>query len=421
LCPDPGGRTLLGAVAGATATAGPVPVEQVWGDHMQRLSRSFKLVAGMLAAALAAAVTACTPATVPPAGLSCAWAYKTDPSTLNVAYPDSGATYWTTSYNLVAGDSLVLSGTFPDARYMGFITYTPAGNVVDALTDRDIAPDPGSDNPFATPGATPGGTYTVEVAGTAPIGSPDNVVNPNGILGSVIYRVYLGNGDATGGVGLPQMSVRRTDGTVVPLPTCGNPGTDAGLVNLVNTFGPATDVPADHPPLFKRPANVAGLYVNPDNGYVAAVASHEAGRVLVVRGAAPTVPDTQAGVSPAAPSQMRYWSLCTNEYRKPYPVTDCVNDTSVPVASDGTYTIVVSLPEDRPANATTENGVAWLNWGSTDQDILLLMRNMLPAADFHQSVFDVPLGQAATAMGAYQPVTVECSTASFEADAASCS
>lgn len=388
---------------------------------MVQLTRTVKLVAAMLAAAVAAAVTACTPATVPPAGLSCAWAYKTDPSALNVAYPDSGATYWTTTYNLVAGDSLVLKGTFPDARYMGFITYTAAGNVVDSLTDRDITPDAGSDNPFASTTAAPGGTYTVEVAGTAPIGSADNVVNPNGVLGSVIYRVYLGNGDATGGVGLPQLSVKRTDGTVVPLPTCGNPGTDANLVNLVNTFGPATDVPAAHPPVFKRPANVNGLYVNPDNGYVAAVAAHTTGQVLVVRGTAPTVPDTQAGASPAAAAQMRYWSLCTNEYRKPYPVTDCVNDTAVPVAGDGTYTIVVSQPEDRPANATAENGVAWLNWGSTAQDILLLMRNMLPAADFHQSVFDVPFGQAATAMGPYQPVTTECSTASFESAGAACS
>lgn len=384
---------------------------------MQRLTRTFKLVAGMVALAVGAVVTSCTPATVPPAGLSCAWAFKTDPSALNVAYPDTGATYWTTTYNLVAGDSLVLHGTYPDARYMSFITYTVAGNVVDAVTDRDIAPDAGSDNPFADPAAAPGGTYTVEVAGTAPIGSADNTINPNGVLGSVIYRVYLGNGDATGGVGLPQMSVKRTDGSVVPLPTCGNPGTDANLVNLVNTFGPATDMPASTPPVFKRPTTVSGLYVNPDNGYVAAVAAHTPGQVLVVRGSAPTVPDTGSGGSPASATQLRYWSLCTNEYRKPYPVTDCVNDTAVPLAGDGTYTIVVSTPEDRPANATTADGVAWLNWGSTSQDILLLMRNMLPAADFHQSVFDVPAGQAATAMGPYQPLTTECSTAAFESAA----
>jgi hypothetical protein len=193
------------------------------------------------------------------------------------------------------------------------------------------------------------------------------------------------------------------------------------VVALVNAFGPATDSPALHPPTFNRPAAVAGLYANPDNGYVGAVAEHSAGRVLVVRGQAPTVPNTQAGESAATPSQLRYWSLCSNEYRKPYPVTDCVHDTDVPLDTSGNYTIVVSLPEDRPANATAENGVAWLNWGSTETNMVLLMRNMLPAADFQQSVFDVPSGQVASAMGTYQPLTTECTTTSFELAGSACS
>jgi len=388
---------------------------------MPRLKPTFKMVAAMLAVAVGALVTSCTPATVPPAGLSCAWAYKTDPSSLNVAYPDSSATYWTTSYNLIAGDSLILNGTYPSARYFSFITYTVAGNVVDAVNDKSIAPDAGSQNPFADVSATAGGSYTVEVAPSAPIGSNDNVINPGGVIGSVIYRVYLGQDDAAGGVELPNMSVRRSDGSIVPIPTCPNPGTNYEVVALVNAFGPATDSPALHPPTFNRPAAVAGLYANPDNGYVGAVAEHSAGRVLVVRGQAPTVPNTQAGESAATPSQLRYWSLCSNEYRKPYPVTDCVHDTDVPLDTSGNYTIVVSLPEDRPANATAENGVAWLNWGSTETNMVLLMRNMLPAADFQQSVFDVPSGQVASAMGTYQPLTTECTTTSFELAGSACS
>jgi len=385
------------------------------------VTRTIRTIAAALATGLLGAVAAaCVPGATPPAGLTCAWQYVTDEATLNVAYPDTGATYWSMKLNLVTGDQVILDGTYPDARYASIVTYNVSGNVVDAITDRDITPDAGSDNPFADPAAAPGGTYTVQVAGTAPIGSADNTINPNGVLGSVIYRVYLGNGDATGGVGLPQMSVKRTDGSVVPLPTCGNPGTDANLVNLVNTFGPATDVPASHPPVFKRPTTLSGLYVNPDNGYVAAVAAHTAGQVLVVRGTAPTVPNTGVGESPATATQLRYWSLCTNEYRKPYPVTDCVNDTAVPVAGDGTYTIVVSTPEDRPANATAADGVAWLDWGSTAQDILLLMRHMLPADDFTQSVFDVAPGQTATAMGPFQPVATVCTTAAFESAGAGC-
>ena len=44
-------------------------------------------------------------------------------------------------------------------------------------------------------------------------------------------------------------------------------------------------------------------------------------------------------------------------------VADGVFDMMVPLDKEGYYTIVVSLPEDRPKNATAENGVTWINWG----------------------------------------------------------
>jgi len=194
---------------------------------------------------------------------------------------------------------------------------------------------------------------------------------------------------------------------------------DSAVVDLINTFGPPTNVPAENPPVFKRPANIGGLYTNPDNTYIGAVAAWAPGKVLQVSGRAPTTPDTQAGASPAAPAQLRYWSVCTNEYRKPYPVTECAYDAEVPLDGSGRYTIVTSTAADRPANATTADGVAWLNWGSTAQNMVMIARNMLPAAGFTTSVFDVAPGAAATtAMGAYAPVAVRCSTATFEAGGA---
>jgi hypothetical protein len=191
-------------------------------------------------------------------------------------------------------------------------------------------------------------------------------------------------------------------------------------VNLVNAFGPPTDVAPLDPPQFKRPGAVAGLYANPDNGYVAAVAEHEAGKVVVIRAKAPTAPDTEGGESPAAAGHdMRYWSMCTNEYRKPYPVTDCTHDTQVPLDGDGWYTIVASTAVDRPTNATTAEGVAWLDWGSTTHDMLLILRNMLPDAGFTEDVFDVAPGQpASSVMGDHTPLTATCDRASFEAGGA---
>lgn len=358
----------------------------------------------------------------PPAGLSCAWPNKTTRETLNVAYPDTGATYWSMGYNLLVGDQILIDGTYPDARYMSFITYNLAGNVVDGITDRDVSPDVGSLNPFADPTAPRGGRYGLVISNGVSAGTPDNVLATGGITGTLIYRSYVSSlpGDPTGGVGLPTVSVRRVDGSVVPIGTCSSPTADSSVIDLINLFGPATDLPAQQPPQFKRPATVAGLFANPDNGYVAAVAAFQAGRVVVIRGTAPAVPDTLAGQSPAASgTDLRYWSMCTNEYRKPYPVTACAYDTQVPLDAGGRYTIVASAAADRPANATTLNGVTWLDWGSTAQDMVLIMRNMLPSASFNESVFSVTPGQpASTTMGAYAPVTAGCSTATFESGGA---
>ena len=386
------------------------------------MTRTIRTIAAALAASLLGAIAAaCVPGATPPAGLGCAWQYVTDEATLNVAYPDTGATYWSMKLNLVAGDQVILDGTYPDARYASIITYNVSGNVVDAITDRDITPDAGSQNPFADPSAAAGGSYRIEARNGAAVTAGDNLLSAAPI-GTIIYRVYVSDdpADPAGGGGLPDVSVRRMDGSVVPVPTCAAQIADPAVVDLVNAFGPPTNVAPLNPPVFSRPAQTGGLYVNPDNAYVGAVAAHQPGTVVVVRGRAPATPDTEAGVSPADPAQqMRYWSLCTNEYRKPYPVTACAYDDQVPLDGSGRYTIVTSTAADRPANATTADGVAWLDWGSTAQNMVMIARNMLPAAGFSESVFDVAPGSAATsAMGPYAPVAVRCSTATFEAGGA---
>lgn len=381
-------------------------------------------ITGALAIALLAAVTAgCTAGGyTPPAGISCAWSVKATKDTLNVAYPDTGATYWAMRYNLIQGERILIQGTFPETRYVSFVTYNATGTAVDHVTDRDISPDGAGQNPFADPAAPTGDSYSLEIRADVGASPGDNTLGAGGIAGSVLYRTYVPDapGDPTGGAGLPSVSVRKADGTVVPVPPCPAPAGDPGLIDLINAFGPATDVPAQEPPVFRRPSNVAGLYANPDNGYVAAVADHVPGTVVVVRGRAPATPDTESGASPAeAGNDMRYWSMCTNEYRKPYPVTDCAYDAQVPLDGNDHYTFVASTAADRPANATTAEGVAWLDWGSTAQDMLLILRNMLPDAAFAEDVFDVAPGQpAAPTMGLHAPMAVRCDTATFEAGGA---
>jgi hypothetical protein len=220
-------------------------------------------------------------------------------------------------------------------------------------------------------------------------------------------------------VPLPTLSVRNPDGSVRALPTCSTQAPDQSILDLINAFGPATDIPPSSPPVFRRPLNVAGLYPNRDNAYLASIVEHTPGDVVVVSGTAPTTPDTQSGVSPATPSQLRYWSFCTNEYRKPYPVSSCVIDADTELDAGGAYTIVVSTPQDRPANATAANGVTWVDWGSTSVNMLMAFRHMLPADDFAENVFNVAPGQLASdVMGAYTPVAATCPVATFESGGA---
>ena len=362
----------------------------------------------------------------PTAGVSCAWGLKASKDVGNIAYPDATATYFGFKYSLVSGQQLVLNGTYPFARYISLHTYGPAGTDFDHIADTRLVPDAGSDNPFTNISASTdlaSRRWTARVSPDAPAvdGINANNLMSTPMVGSVFLRVYVPDNaaDPTGGAPLPAVSVRNVDGTVTPLATCATSGGDAGILDLVNTFGPATDVPPSDPPVFRRPASVAGIYPNRDNAYLASIVSHQPGKVVVVRGKAPTTPDTQAGESPATPAQLRYWSFCTNEYRKPYPVSSCAVDHEVPVDSAGYYTIVTSTAQDRPANATSADGIGWVDWGSTSVNMLMAFRHMLPAADFTETVRNVALGQLASeVMGEYTPVAVTCPVATFESGGA---
>src|SRR3954467_8926039 len=74
---------------------------------------------------------------------------KTDPATINVAYPDEAAIYWVTGYQGTPGTRLRITGRYPHARYFSFNVYDQAQRPLDALADVEIGPDPGSANPFA--------------------------------------------------------------------------------------------------------------------------------------------------------------------------------------------------------------------------------------------------------------------------------
>jgi hypothetical protein len=107
---------------------------------------------------------------------------------------------------------------------------------------------------------------------------------------------------------------------------------------------------------------------DPGTAYLIAYISRKFGPVFVMRGKMPTFPNTFAGADgnglatmPAA--NLQYWSVCTLASAPSGELWDGLFDMQVPLDKDGKYTIVVSRPEDRPKNATPENGVDWIDWG----------------------------------------------------------
>jgi hypothetical protein len=110
---------------------------------------------------------------------------------------------------------------------------------------------------------------------------------------------------------------------------------------------------------------------------------------VVIHTDAPTFPNTNAGQPVYKPSDLRYWSFCTYAVDGEALVGCAADYHAAIVHHEITY--VISDPEDRPANATSQDGVTWLPWGA-----------------------EAPSRSSTATCGPYYPTAVYCSTATFE-------
>ena len=208
--------------------------------------------AALLTVALAA--TACsdpapsrtTASTTRPAARECAWPYRADRVTMNIAYPDTNATYWSMPLAVAVGTTVEIDGRRPDARYFSFVTYDRSGRPLEVHHAADGAIT---------------SAYRLRV-----------VTADSGVARTLVYRVYLPRTarDVSGGVGLPSVVFVAPDGTKRHLEPCSEPGNNPAAAATVDRNGPSTSTPAPPQPVFVRPAlDGSGLYPNPDNTYLA--------------------------------------------------------------------------------------------------------------------------------------------------------
>ncbi len=410
-----------------------------------------------------------------PGLMTCFWSDVIDRAQNNILFPDANATYWYTSFSLPAGGSVVLHGQFPHARSFFLFNYhlvTPA----DGVNDVQIVPDPGSTNPFL-PGANRAATnrsFTITVTSRPPppAGQPRaaNTIYAGQQSVELIYRVYLPDQgqDQTGGAGVPDATFVTASGrSVGGQPACDalhNDGASAPNVLPLATpvyLGLLAEDPFSntHPAvspvrwyaLFNNlrllepfyagtwqqgligllPSYRSGLAVNfdADSSFIYSYVDRDLGpaqagnNILVLHGKLPTTPHTVGGeTTMQGGTQLRYWSLCMNDGFASGEVGDCLYDEQIPIDAQGDYTIVVSEPQDRPADATTACGVGWLDWGNLGDGFfrptagLLMIRNELPSPSFTQAASNVTVPDTeARVMGPYMPSGNYETTAQFAA------
>lgn len=362
-------------------------------------------------------------------------------------------------------------------------------SIGDALEGRGIAPDAVSTNPFrvgANRLAEPR-DFTIRILAADPPANPAQrdgntiYVGRGGETLQSVIRVYLSDRGSDGAGfgpdntpsairGLPSYEAVLADGTRLDAPAVvarlarpipgetKKPMTDAQWEQLVHApdndpaldpaASPARPVPkwekywnlrysllgafktaeAQGRIPFAGPMDAGG---DPSTQYMLTFLSRKFGPVYVMRGRMPTFPDTYSGpggrgaaVMPAA--QTQYWSLVSCEAAPSGQIVDGICDMQIPLDAERNYTIVYSRREDRPANATAENGVAWIEWSPRGEGLggprnrrdfgMLMLRIVAPDPAWAQSPEKVTRpGTEEAVMGPYLPRGEYTTKAVFEA------
>jgi len=392
----------------------------------------------------------------------CAWPIEMGPEgPTNVQFPDAAARYWVMPFDTTQYETITIKGTYPNIRYFSFAAYETTSDGFNLAEDRtlydaEIAPDPGSINPFVPPGGS-NGTYTVVIS-TNPPSSGNTIKVSSDDLVWVLLRMYVADADPSlsgkslrGGVPLPSITLTK-NGASHQLDACSpiNQWSDASDFDRF-LFPPTQDLDLDEgtpssdrlwfaPPL--KPPSV--LWPNPDNKYMMMLPGnkYQPGRIIVIHGKAPGFPDTFNGSPVWVPSQgfqsvdLRFWALCTADFASPFSVINCATDFNTD-REGKYYTIVISDDLVRPKWLRGRPNVNWLPYGDEQYRKVVALRNMLPAPEFSHAVQDawrkdgctfnfslenLPLNRgdidaaglcAQGVMGDYYPVAVWCDKSTF--------
>jgi hypothetical protein len=349
----------------------------------------------------------------------CAWPLTLSPNgSGNFLAPDDGARYWVMPFEKTYR-TMRIQGRSPSARYFSFVAYSgdAAGRPIEttgALFDGSIVPESGGPNP----------AYSVLVSRDPAVSGRTNGLAVGLNDAWVVLRIYAPAPDptlsgrvASGSVPLP--TVTLDDGPPLtqcppPSPVDGNTWHPVRSVNKLDDlraflglmFPPGFDI--RQPTDFEQVSNARVwfapprvppilLFPNPHNKYILTTPGpYQPGRVLVIRARAPSVADRgHPGRSSAPMADLRYWSMCNNDFALPIAVVRCVSDQNV-VLEGGHFTVVISDDLGRPS--WLRPGINWLPWGDEQYPKLIFFRHLLAADSFPYSIQQVVRGCPASCL-----------------------
>jgi hypothetical protein len=281
------------------------------------------------------------------------------------------------------GGWVEFEGEYPYARYFAFHPNDVALDNLDTIHDSEIDPEPGSVNPWrGPPGEGDGRRYRARLV----FGPEPEVPEPNtSYMGErqgggfnpivfLLYRIYAADQGSlppnSAGVKLPAITVYDAEGNETLRHEACDPYPPGFEPPVDRTRFPAFPVPDHRAVSGAAELNTASnfglptdLLANGDVQYLTLPYAWRHGEVFVVRARKPRTPSARLGIPLwDERAQLRMWSVCSYNFWSGV-ANDCRLDEAVPAGEDGFYTLVVSRPEHRPANARAELGSAWLDAG----------------------------------------------------------
>jgi hypothetical protein len=363
----------------------------------------------------------------------CNWLFESDYQTANFAFPETNAVYWVAAIpdSWPSGDTIQISSTSATARYFSFQVYGEDGAAESSDNDADIF------GQSATPAelVASGQSYTVSIISSATAtASGTTLVNNSSKTSTrapahhwLLYRLYLPTNGADAQANLPVLTYVKSDGTRIPLsqtpdqPSCNQilDNIDAELSGVAgsssggsssSSSGSTTLKPAVKPPSMVAFISTIGTFQNLDVDYMYVESNSTLGDMLILRGKAP-VP----GVGTGTP-QVRYWSICSDTYHKPYAVVQCMDDQEAQLDSGGYYNVIVSVNTPPSGYGSSFN---YLPWGK-DEFGEPIYRQLLADSSFTQSIKANKLSPLPSlTMGEYYPQATYCSNSVFSSNLAS--